>query len=68
MSIYEYCTGFYILEMPILAFHLPHIRIIETCYCSIKRREEFKPHESLQDVFCSRDYSEQVVASFEHQI
>ena len=44
------------------------MRIIYTNNCGAIRRTSFKQRELFQDVLCSRDYAERVVASFSHQI
>ena len=51
-----------------LALHLPHVRIIGTHHCGNKCREAFKHRGYFQDVLCSCDYEELVVAIFEHKI
>ena len=67
-SITESHENFYIPEIKKLAFHLPHVRILGTHHCGKERRYEFKLWENVQDVSCRRDYSEQLVYSFDHQI
>ena len=41
-SIYDFYTSFYIQEIQKLAFHMPHVRIIETHNYVNTRREAFK--------------------------
>ena len=67
-TISSFHTIFYILEIQKLAFHIPHVQILGTNHCGDSRRTEFKCRESFQDVLCCRDYSENLVASFSHQI
>ena len=67
-KIFDFHTSFYIPDIPKLAFHLPHVRILGTNHCGEMRRTAFKRHELFQDVLCSRDYSEVLVASFNNQI
>ena len=61
-------TSFYIPAIQKLAFHLPHVHIIDTNHCGEMRRTAFKRRELFQDVLCRRDYAERVVASFDNQI
>ena len=51
-----------------LAFHLPHLRILGTNYCGELRHTALKLRELFQDVLCRRDYTERLVAIFDHQI
>ena len=67
-TIYDFHTSFYIPAIQKLAFHLPHVRILGTNHCGALRRKAFKRHEICQDLLCSRDYAERVVASFANQI
>ena len=67
-TISEFHTSFYILAIQNLAFHLPHVRILGTNHCGAIQHTAFKRHELFQDVLCSRDYSDRVVAIFAHQI
>ena len=52
----------------LLAFHLPHVRILGTHHCGDIRRTAFKRYKLFQHVLCRRDYSDRVVASFAQQI
>ena len=61
-------TSFYIPDIQILAFRLPHVRILGTNHCGEMRRTDFKRRELFQDVICRRDYAERLVASFSNQI
>ena len=61
-------TIFYILSIQNLAFHLSHLRILVTNHWGEIQHIAFKRRELFQDVLCSRDYSERVVARFDHQI
>ena len=61
-------TSFYIKEIKKLAFHLPHVHILGTNHCGKSRRKAFKCCKEYQDVLCSRDYAEIVVAIYSHQI
>ena len=67
-TISAFHTSFYIPDIQILSFHLPHVRILGTNHCGELRRTAFKRHELFQDVLCRRDYAERVVASFANQI
>ena len=51
-----------------LAFHLPHVRILGTNHCGEIRHTAFKRREWFQDVLCRSDYAERVVARFANQI
>ena len=61
-------TSFYIPDIQKLAFHLPHVCILDTNHCGDIRRTSFKQSELFQDLICCRDYSERVVARFSHQM
>ena len=67
-TIYDFHSSFYIPAIQILAFHLPHVRILGTNHCGEMRRTAFKRCELFQDVICRRDYDDRVVASFTNQI
>ena len=67
-KISDFHTSFYIQSIQKLAFHLPHVRILGTNHCGAMRRKAFKRREIFQDLLCSRDYAERLVASFAHQI
>ena len=51
-----------------LAFHLPHVRILCTNHCGEIRRTTFKRRELFQCVLCRCDYAERAVSSFSNQI
>ena len=61
-------TSFYIPAIPKLAFHLPHVRILGTNHCGEMQHTAFKRRELFQDVLCSYDYADRVVARFSNQI
>ena len=67
-TIYDFHTSFYIPAIQKLASHLPHVRILGTNHCGAMLHTAFKRRELFQDVLCSHDYAEMVVASFAHQI
>ena len=67
-TIYDFHTSLYIPEIQKLAFHLPHVRILGTNHCGEMIRTAFKRRELFQDVLCSCDYYERLVASFANQI
>ena len=67
-TISNFRTSFYIPEIQKLEFHIPHVQIIGMNYCSDSCQTAFKLRELFQDMFCCRDYSKEVVASFSHQI
>ena len=67
-SIGDLHTSLYIKEIQKLAFHLPHVRILGTHHYGNTRRESFKCHRLFQDVLCSFDYANRVVARFAQQI
>ena len=67
-TISDFHTSFNIPAIQKLAFHLPHVRIHGTSHYGEMRRAAFKRSELFQDVLCSRDYSDRVVASFANQI
>ena len=54
-------TSFYIPAIQKLAFHLPHVRILDTNHCGEMRRTAFKRRELFHDVLCRRDYDEREV-------
>ena len=64
----DFCTSFYIPEIENPAFRLPCVRIVWTNYCGNTLCEAFKRRKAYQDLLCSRDYDEIVVAIFSHQI
>ena len=66
-KIYDFHTSFYIPAIQKLAFHLKHVRILGTNHCGEIRHTAFKRRELFQDVPCLRDYTEMVVARFDHQ-
>ena len=61
-------TSFCIPAIQTLEFHLPHVHILGTNNCGEMQRTAFKRHGLFQDLLCSRDYAERLVASFDHQI
>ena len=67
-TIYNYHTSFFIPSIQKLAFHIPHVQIMVTYHCGDSRWNSFKRRESFQDAICHREYAEQVVATFAHQI
>ena len=67
-TISDFHTNFYIPDIPKLAFHLPHVRILGTNHCGEMQRTAFKRHELFQDVLFHRDYAERLVSSFYNQI
>ena len=67
-TISDSCANFYLPAIQMLAFHLPHVRILGTNHCGKMQHTAFKRREIFQDVLCCHDYSERLVASFSHQI
>ena len=67
-KISDFHTSFYIPDIQKLAFHLPHVRVLDTNHCGEMRHTAFKRRELFQDVLCCRDYAERVVARFANQI
>ena len=67
-TISDFHTSFYIPDIQKLAFHLPHVRILGTNHCGEMQRTAFKRHGLFQDLLCSRDYAERLVANFSNQI
>ena len=67
-TISDFHTSFYIPANQKLAFHLPHVRILDTNHCGEMRHTAFKQRELFQDVLCHRDYAERIVAGFANQI
>ena len=67
-TISDFHTSFYIPDIPKLASHIPHVRILSTNYCGEMQSTAFKRHELFHDFPCRRDYAERVVASFSNQI
>ena len=67
-TIYDFSTSFYIPAIQKMAFHLPHVRILDKNQCGEMRRTGFKRRELFQDLLCCRDYYEMVFASIGHQI
>ena len=51
-TISDFHTSFYIQAIQMLAFHLPHVRILGTNHCGELRRTAFKRRELFQDVLC----------------
>ena len=49
-------------------FRFPHVRILCTYHCGKEHRGYFKFRRLSKYFMCCRDYLEQVVASFSHQI
>ena len=68
ITISDFHTSFYISAIQKLDFHLPHVRILGTNYCSEMQRTAFKQLELFQDVLCRRDYAERLVSSFANKI
>ena len=66
-TIYNFDTSLYIPENHKLACHIPHVQILGKNYCGESLQTAFKRCESFQDVLCSNDYAEGVLASFAHQ-
>ena len=66
--IYNFHTSFYISAIQKLVFRIPHVQILGMNHCGESRRTAFKCRKSFQDVLCSRDYAEVLVAIFSHQI
>ena len=58
----DFHTSFYILAIQKLALRLPHVPILGKNHCGEMRRTDFKQRELFQDVLCSCDYYERVVA------
>ena len=67
-TISDFHTSFYIPAIQNLAFHLPHVRILGTNHCGAMQCTAFKRRELFQDVLCSSDYAERLVARFAHKI
>ena len=67
-KISDFHTSFYIPAIQKLAFHLPHVRILDTNQWSEMRRKAFKQRALFQDVLYRRDYAEIVVTSFANKI
>ena len=67
-TLYNFYTGFYIPEIQMLEFHIPHVQILGTNHCGDSCQTVFKRRKTFQDVLCCRDYSERVVDSFSNQI
>ena len=51
-----------------LSFHLPRVSVIGIHQCGKERCDVFKCRRNLHDVLWKRDYAEQVVFIFSHQI
>ena len=64
----DFHTSFYIPVMQKLAFHLLHVLILGTNHCGNIRDKAFKRLSAKEYVLNHRDYSENVVAIFAHQI
>ena len=54
-KISNFHTNFYVPVIQKLAFHLPHVQILDTNHCGDSRRTEFKRQKSFQYVLCCRD-------------
>ena len=67
-TISDFHAILYIPAIQKLAFHLPHVRILGTNQCDEMLHTAFKRRGLFQDVICSRDYAEMVVARFSYQI
>ena len=67
-KISDFCTSFYIPSIQKLAFHLTHVRILDTNHCGEMRHTAFKRRELFQDVLCCRDYAERAVVIFYNKI
>ena len=67
-TISNFRNSFYIPAIQKLAFHLPHVRILDTNHCGEMRHTAFKRRELFQDVLCCRDYAERLVSNFANQI
>ena len=67
-TISDFRTRFYIPAFQKLAFHLPHVRILDTNQCGEMRRNALKRRELFQDVLSCHDYADMIVASFDNQI
>ena len=59
---------YYILDIQKLAFHLPHVRILNINHCGEMRHNAFKRRELSQYFLCLRDCAERVVARFANKI
>ena len=64
----DFHNSFYIPAIKKLAYNSPHLRIIGTNHCGEMRRIAFKGREVFQYVLCHLEYTERIVASFDHQI
>ena len=67
-NISDFHISLYIPAIQKLAFHLLYVQILGTNNWGEMQGTAFKRRELFQDVLCSRDYSERVVASFANQI
>ena len=67
-SIVDFHKSFYITAIQKHALNLTQILIIATHHCGNTRQEALNCCSSYQDVLCSWDDSDFVVASFAHQI
>ena len=67
-KIYEFHIRCYIPAIQMLAFQLPHVRILGTNHCGEMRRTAFKRRELFQYFICRRDYAERLVARFSNKI
>ena len=67
-STVDFHQDFQISVIQKLAFHIPHVFIIEKNHCGNMCQEAFTSCSDFQDVLCRCDYAERVVASFAHQI
>ena len=67
-TISNFHTSVYIPTIQKLAFQMTHLQILGTNHCGKSLQTEFKYRKSFQDVLCCRDYADNIVASFAHQI
>ena len=67
IQISNFHTSFYIPAIQKLAFHFPHLKILDKNICRKSCQTAFKCRESFQDVLCRNDYYERAVSSFPHQ-
>ena len=67
-TISEFYTSFYITSIQNLAFHLLHVRILDTNHCGKMQSTALKRCDLFQDFLCCRDYAERVVARLDNQI
>ena len=55
-------------EIQKLVFHFPHVRILERHHRGKQWHETFKLRIIQHDVLCWRNYTDQIISSFSHQI